>query len=88
MAKFTKDTQCPRTWTDTKLGLKFITQPYITGLYIAGNKGSTNIIQTGCGYKKLASFLEKLQKSETITNIVLAKLGDYMEESDFKYLNL
>lgn len=88
--KLTKETEFPRAWEDVETGIAFVTQPYISGCYMAGTKGKQNVYQGGFPYSKISTFLKELRKLETeskIKNLKVNQLGSFLSESDFEILN-
>lgn len=88
MTQITPETEFPRSWTDKELDLSITIQPYAVGLYMATTKGKETVSQSGLVYKKLSTFLKKLQKNTAIKDLVIHPLGDYLKPDDFKIINL
>ena len=86
MTKITDKSLFPRSWKDNNLEADFITQPYISGLYVAATKNGRNILQVGLDYKNLNSFVKKLQKNKEITDLNLQPLGAYLNETQLSYI--
>ena len=88
--KLTKETEFPRAWEDVETGIAFVTQPYISGCYMAGSKEGHTVYQGGFLYSKIATFLKNLRKLETegkVQNLRVNQLGSFLSESDFEILN-
>lgn len=84
MKKLTAETEFPRQWTEKEHGVDIITQPYITGLYMAGNKAGRNVFQTTILWSNLPKLMKKVKNIEGIT---ISKIGDFLKESELELLN-
>ena len=83
--------QFPRAYSHIIDGIKHsvITQPYITGLYVAiMPENSKETIQMGMKYKDLPKTIKKLRKDKNILNLVIEDITDYLDESSLEILNL
>lgn len=86
----TLDTEFPRSWRDIGPdgeSLHCVTQPYITGLYLAINSGNSLVAQLSVSYNKLSKFVKELQGSTTVKDLYLGKVGQYLNEDDLKIVN-
>lgn len=85
-AKYTEDTEFPRFWKEN--GFSIVTQPYITGLYVAATPPGGGIPQQmGVNYTKLKSFLKKLRENPKVEDLQVRKLGEFLKKSDIELLN-
>lgn len=86
----TLDAEFPRSWEDVLPDgevMSCVTQPYITGLYLAISNGTRTVAQLTIPYRKLSKFIKDLQKSDSVKNLHLTRLGDFLDESDLEYIN-
>lgn len=86
----TLDTEFPRSWEDVLSDggvISCITQPYITGLYLAVSNGTRNVAQLNVPYNKLSKFIKDLQKSDSIKNLHLTKIGSFLDQSELDVIN-
>jgi len=80
-----KETLFPRSWThDDFIG---VSQPYVMGLYIALTEQGRTVGQAALSYKDLSRFVKELQSTEGVANLNLAKLGDYLSDSEIELIN-
>lgn len=84
----TKETLFPRSYERKKEKITVCTQPYVSGLYVAGNlENGRNVFQSCLKYKQLKKFVKKLQKDTNTINLNLQPFENYLSESDLNIIN-
>lgn len=86
----TLEVEFPRSWEDVGPEgepLHCVTQPYITGLYLAINSEKSRVAQLSIPYSKLNKFVKQLKDSSTVKDLYICALGSFLDQSELDLIN-